>query len=96
MEKSVGKYYHNLYPRNAQDKAVVSCIKKDKMSINALTSKSLLSTIFMFIVCNINYNDNNGGTAIYKTELNLENKKEKSRPNFDEFKRLLSGGESGI
>lgn len=28
MEKSVGKYYHNFYPRNAQDKAVVSCTKK--------------------------------------------------------------------
>ena len=59
MEKSVGKYYHNLYPRNEQDKAVVSCIKKDKMSMNALKSNSLLSTIFMFIVCKINYNDNN-------------------------------------
>lgn len=38
----------------------------------------------------------NGGTTIYKTELNLENKQEKSRPNSDEFKRLLIGGESGI
>lgn len=27
----------------------------------------------------------------YKTELNLENKQEKSRPNSDEFKRLLIG-----
>ena len=43
-----------------------------------------------------NNNDNNGGTTIYKTELNLENKQEKSRPNSNEFKRLLSGGESGI
>ena len=35
-------------------------------------------------------------TTIYKTELNLENKQEKSRSNSNEFKRLLSGGESGI
>ena len=39
-----------------------------------------------------NNNDNNGGTTIYKTELNLENKQEKIRPNSDEFKRLLIGG----
>lgn len=39
-----------------------------------------------------NNNDNNGGTSIYKTELNLENKQEKSRPNSNEFRRLLSGG----
>ena len=31
---------------------------------------------------------NNGSTLIYKTELNLENKQEKSRPNSNEFKRL--------
>lgn len=43
-----------------------------------------------------NNNDNNGGTTIYKTELNLENEQEKSRPNSNEFKRLLSGGEGGI
>ena len=39
-----------------------------------------------------NNNDNSGGTTIYKAELNLENKQEKSRPNPDEFKRLLNGG----
>lgn len=39
-----------------------------------------------------NNNDNNGGTTIYKTELNFENKQEKSRPNSNEFKRLLIGG----
>ncbi len=43
-----------------------------------------------------NNNDNNGGTTIYKTELNLENEQEKSRSNSNEFKRLLSGGELGI
>ena len=43
-----------------------------------------------------NNNDNNGGTTIYKTELNLENKQEKSHPNSNEFKRLLSGGGIGI
>ena len=43
-----------------------------------------------------NNKDNNGGTTIYKTELNFENEQEKSRPNSDEFKRLLSGGEGGI
>lgn len=42
-----------------------------------------------------NNNDNNGGTTIYKTELNFENEQEKSRPNSDEFKRLLNGGEGG-
>lgn len=35
---------------------------------------------------------NNGGTTIYKTELNLKNEQEKSRPNSDEFKQLLYGG----
>lgn len=39
-----------------------------------------------------NNNDNNGGTTIYKTELNFENEQEKSRPNSNEFKRLLNGG----
>lgn len=39
-----------------------------------------------------NNNDNNGGTTIYKTELNLENEQEKSRLKQNEFKRLLSGG----
>lgn len=39
-----------------------------------------------------NNNDKNGGTTIYKTELNFENEQEKSRPNSDEFKRLLTGG----
>lgn len=43
-----------------------------------------------------NNNDNNGGTTIYKTELNLENGQEKSRSNSDGFKRLLNGGELGI
>lgn len=43
-----------------------------------------------------NINDKNGGTTIYKTELNLENMQEKSRPNSNEFKRLLIGGELGI
>lgn len=43
-----------------------------------------------------NNNDNNGGTTIYKAELNFENKQEKSRPNSNEFKRLLIGGELGI
>ena len=38
-----------------------------------------------------NNNDNNSGTTIYKTELNLENMQEKSRSNPDEFKRLLNG-----
>lgn len=33
---------------------------------------------------------------IYKTELNLENEQEKSRPNSDEFKRLLIGGVNAI
>lgn len=41
-----------------------------------------------------NNNDNNGGTTIYKTELNFENEQEKSRPNSNEFKRLLIGGTS--
>ena len=31
-----------------------------------------------------------------ETELNLENKQEKSRSNSDEFKRLFFGGEGGI
>ena len=39
-----------------------------------------------------NNNDNNGGTTIYKTELNFENKQEKSCPSSNEFKRLLNGG----
>ena len=43
-----------------------------------------------------NNNDKDGGTTIYKTELNLENMQEKSRPNSDEFKRLLNGGGRGI
>ena len=43
-----------------------------------------------------NNNDNSSATTIYKTELNLENEQEKSRPNSNEFKRLLSGGEGGI
>ena len=43
-----------------------------------------------------NINDKNGGTTIYKTELNLENKQEKSRLNSDEFKRLLIGGDNAI
>ena len=43
-----------------------------------------------------NNNDNKGGTTIYKTKLNFENKQEKSRSNSDEFKRLLNGGERGI
>lgn len=43
-----------------------------------------------------NNNDNNGGTKIYMTELNLENKQEKSRPNSNEFKRLLFGGDNAI
>lgn len=43
-----------------------------------------------------NNNDNNGGTTIYKTELNFENKQEKSRSNSDEFKRLLIGGDNAI
>ena len=43
-----------------------------------------------------NNNDNNGGTTIYKTELNFENEQEKSRPNSDEFKRLLNGGKTVI
>ena len=43
-----------------------------------------------------NNNDKDGGTTIYKTELNLENMQEKSRPNSDEFKRLLIGGKDRI
>lgn len=43
-----------------------------------------------------NINDKNGGTTIYKTELNLENKQEKSRSNSNDFKRLLSGGANVI
>lgn len=43
-----------------------------------------------------NNNDKDSGTTIYKTELNLENMQEKSRPNSDEFKRLLNGGGRGI
>lgn len=43
-----------------------------------------------------NNNDNNRGTTIYKTELNLENEQEKSRSNSDEFKRLLNGGKTVI
>lgn len=39
-----------------------------------------------------NNNDNNGGTTIYKTELDFENEQEKSRSNSHEFKRLLNGG----
>lgn len=41
-----------------------------------------------------NNNDNNGGTIIYKTELNFENKQEKSRLSSNEFKRLMIGGAS--
>lgn len=43
-----------------------------------------------------NNNDNSGGTTIYKNELNLENEQEKSRPNYNEFKRLLNGGVNAI
>lgn len=43
-----------------------------------------------------NNNDNNGGTTIYKAELNLENIQEKSRLKQNEFKRLLNGGEREI
>ena len=43
-----------------------------------------------------NNNDNNGGTTIYKTELNLENIQEKSRLKQNDFKRLLNGGVNAI
>lgn len=68
----------------------------DRITIAYNTSLNPTEEIYNKPDNDSNNNDNNGGTTIYKTELNLENRQEKSRLNSDEFKRLLSGGERGI
>lgn len=64
----------------------------DRITIAYNTSLNPTEEIYNKPDNDSNNNDNNGGTTIYKTELNLENRQEKSRLNSDEFKRLLSGG----
>ena len=64
----------------------------DRITIVYKTSLNPTEEIYNKPDNNPNNNDNSSGTTIYKTELNLENEQEKSRPNSDEFKRLLNGG----
>lgn len=86
--------------RNCQNKKVLS-LKKNVFTARVLifvynTSLNPTEEIYNKPDNDSNGNDNSGGTTIYKTELNFENKQEKSRPNPDEFKRLLSGGANAI
>ena len=83
--------------QNKKYKKVLS-LKKNVVTVTVLkfvynTSLNPTEEIYNKPDNDPNNNDNNGGTTIYKTELNLENEQEKSRPNSNEFKRLLSGGE---
>lgn len=64
----------------------------DRITIDYNTSLNPTEEIYNKPDDDPNNNDNNGGTTIYKTELNFENEQEKSRPNSNEFKRLLNGG----
>ena len=85
--------------RDCQNKKVLS-LKKNAFTARVLkfvynTSLNPTEEIYNKPDNDPNINDKNGGT-IYKTELNLENKQEKSRPNSNEFKRLLIGGANAI
>lgn len=89
--------------RNCQNKkykksfvAKKECVYSESFKIFYNTSLNPTEEIYNKPDNDPNGNDNSGGTTIYKTELNFENKQEKSRPNPDEFKRLLSGGANAI